>query len=144
MQDQYAEQRNCFPASHGAFCHSSMHSQVPVSAVENTLGPMEGVIFGGTQATLPLCLTALEAKISETHYDAIAISETFVNHSRPDSHLQLGAFDLHRHDRSRKEGGGDALYIRKQWKLLHIHRSPQIPGRFEKDPKYLICESFRP
>ena len=56
----------------------------------------------------------------------------------PGSHLQLEGFDLHRHDRTGKEGGGVALYIRKQWKLLHINRSPQIPGRFENKPEYLI------
>ena len=40
----------------------------------------------------------LKAKTSTTHYDAIAISETFLNDSMPDSNLQLEGFTLHRHD----------------------------------------------
>ena len=87
--------------------------------------------------------TALETEIFTTNYDALAISETFLNDSTPDSHLQLEDFNLYRHDRTGKEGGGVALYVKKQWKVQRVVKSPQVPGRFENKPEYMICELSR-
>ena len=55
-----------FPISQGASHHSSVHSQVPVSAVGNTLQPMEEVISGDTQATLLLSLNITTATAPRT------------------------------------------------------------------------------
>ena len=55
---------------------------------------------------------ALQKILSKRHVDFLAISESKLDNSFPDSQFQADGFKIYRHDRSSKSGGL-LLYIRE-------------------------------
>lgn len=80
---------------------------------------------------------ALEAHTQVKYFDVIAITETFLDPVKPDSHLSLKGFNLHRLDRLDKDGGGVALYVRDFFKVSILAASDP---HYDNTPEFLICE----
>ena len=60
----------------------------------------------------PSHFVLLDAKVAESSFDAIAISETKINPLASDSHHALDGFNFFHVDREGMGGGGVGLYVR--------------------------------
>ena len=85
----------------------------------------------------PSHFALLEAKVTATYYDAIAISETKINPLAHDSHLTLDGFNFFHVDREGMGGGGVGLYVRDTYSVDVLASSDP---HFDNTPEYLICE----
>lgn len=70
-------------------------------------------------------------------FDVIGLSETFLKPAVSSEPFMLSEYNLIRHDREGKEGGGVALYIKKKFKYNVVAKSDNV---YRKKPEFLIVE----
>ena len=88
----------------------------------------------------PTHFALLEAKVNDSHFDAIAISETKINPLACDSHLVLDGFNFFHIDREGMGGGGVGLYVRDTYSVQVLANSEP---RYDNTPEFIICEVRR-
>ena len=71
----------------------------------------------------------LKAVIEKTHFDAIAISETWLTRNTPKDRFHINGFNIVRKDRTNKRGGGICLFIRDHYtyKKINVPHLPEMP-----------------
>jgi Reverse transcriptase (RNA-dependent DNA polymerase) len=77
----------------------------------------------------------------DSKFDVIAISETFLKPTIPDSFIELPGYTVYRNDRKVKRGGGVAVYVRESLKSKILPCNPRKADHvYDFTPEYIILE----
>ena len=79
--------------------------------------------------SLPKNIMELRQIIDNTCFDALCVSETWLNKNTPKDRFYLNNFNIFRADRKNKRGGGVAIFLRKQYqaKIIKTPCDKEIP-----------------
>ena len=74
-------------------------------------------------------IVELAEVINKTDFDILAISETWLTKNTPKDRFTIDGFDIFRHDRASKRGGGCAIYVRNHYqaKIIKTPCDKEIP-----------------
>ena len=101
--------------------------------------------------SVPKSIDELNTIMKETEIDVLAISESWLSKDLPSALFEIEGYQIFRHDRCNKRGGGVCIYSKeylkaKIIKIPHTHEQPEVLfiELFNKHIKFAVGVVYKP